>query len=315
MTDPRVAVPGEIKEISVELEQIFPASGEEFTGEEIVGQVRVINNYSKSQALVATTRLLSPDNQLFRLKEAVNVPAGGEVLADIYAEKPNAGLAIGPTSFTIPGLWVGLQDKIYARSDKAFSFQQKIQKYVKSSDIERAVNDINTALIQKAKNEAAAALDTDKIWLYDNSEPATIVVEANAGDDKDEFVVKASGKITAISFSKEEAANLANAKLNLLVPDNKDLTDFQAANIIYTLENYDSEAQSATIKASFSGTMVLKRDSEIINREKLVNLSADQIATYLKNQPEVKDYELKFSPSFVQKAPRLVDRIKIVTKE
>ena len=315
LTDPRTEIAGEIKKITTSVEQAFPASGEEFTGEDIVGQVRLINNYNKDQALVATTRLLSPDNKLFRLKKAVNIPAGGEVTAEIYVEKPNADLAIGPTTFTIPGLWLGLQDKIYARSDTAFVFEKKIKKYVKSSDIERAVKEINEILLKKAKEEISASLNQNQAWLYNTSNPATVTVEANAGEEKDEFLVKATGQIAAVSFDKEEAARLASAKLNILVPDNKELIDFQPEDIIYNLEDYNSSAESATIKASFSGTMVLKSDAEVVNREQLVNLTADQIGTYLKSQPEIKEYRLKFSPSFIKKAPRLVDRIKVVVSE
>ena len=314
-TDPRSPIAGEIRQITTSVEQTFSASGEEFTGEEIVGQVQIINNYNKSQALVATTRILSPDNKLFRLQNAVNVPAGGEVSVAIYADKPSAELAINPTTFTIPGLWLGLQDKIYARSDKAFSFDRKIKKYVKSSDIDLAVREINDALIKQAKAELNSSLAADQTWLYNTSEPATVTVNAKVGEEKDSFSAKATGQISAVSFSKDEAAKLAGATLNLLIPDNKELIDWQPANIVYSLEDFNSSTDSATIKASFSGTMILKRDSQIIDRAQLVNLSAAQLTTFLKSQPEIKTFSLKFSPSFIQKAPRLVDRIKIVIGE
>jgi len=311
-SDPRTAVSGESKEVSAAVEKIFPSSGEEFVGEEIKGRVRIINNYNKDQALVATTRLLSPDNKLYRLKEAVNVPAGGEAAVDIYADKPSEEMAIGATTFTIPGLWVGLQDKIYARSDAAFTFDKKVKKYVKSSDIEAAVKEINGLLIAKAKEEAGSSLDPKLSWLYNTGDPADVVVEASAGEEKDEFLAKATGKIVAVSFDKEEAAKLAQAKLNLLVPDNKELIDFNKENIVYSLEEYNSSSTSATIKASFSGTMILKSDAQIVDRAQLVNLTKDQIGTYLRSCPEIKEYNLKFFPSFIQRAPRLVDRIKVV---
>jgi len=308
-TDPRVAISGTIQEVSAQIERTYQASGEEFIGEEIIGQVRIINNYNKNQALVATTRILSPDNKLFRLKEAVNVPAGGEVTVSIYTEKPSEDLAIGPTTFTIPGLWLGLQDKIYARSDSDFVFQKQLKKYVKASDIERAVKETSDALVKTAKEEATAKLDKNDSWLYTLEEAPTITVEAVAGEEKEEFKVSATGKIVAVSFVREEAAKLAANKLNLLVPDNKQLTEFKPENISYNLENYDAESGVAVIKASFGGTMILKSEAEIVDREQLINLTAAQIAAYLNDQPNIKSYELKFTPRFVKKAPRLVDRI------
>ncbi len=143
------------------------------------------------------------------------------------------------------------------------------------------------------------------------SEPIIIELDAKAGEFKDEFVGRAEAKVIVVSFSKEEAAKLASAKLNLLVPDDKELLEFKPEEISYALENYDALSGSATIKASFSGLMALKSESEIIDRSQLVNLKEAQINTYLRDFPEIKSYELKFTPSFIKKAPSLVDRIKV----
>lgn len=310
LNDPREEINGVIKEINTTVSKTYPASGETYLGEDIVGQVILINNSAKSQALVATTRLLSPDNKLFRIKNAVNIPAGGEVVADIYADKPSADMAIAPTSFTIPGLWLGLQDKIYGKSDIAFTFSKQVKKYITSGDLEAASKDINEALIDSAKKQIEAEGGNGN-WLYLTSGPVTVSIDAKTGDKKEEFTAQAAGKIIAISFSKEEAAKLAAAKLNLIIPDDKELSEFQPENITYIFDNYDAASGSATIKSSFSGTMILKSNSEVINSAQLVGLNAEQIGTYLKSQNEVKDYELKFSPAFIKKAPGLVDRIKV----
>ncbi len=304
-------IAGQIKEIKTEISKSYPATGADYLGEELVGQVKIINNYNKSQALVAKTRILSPDNKLFRLKNPVTVPAGGEVSVDIYVDKASEELAIGPTNFTIPGLWLGLQDKIYAQSEAPFVFSRKSKKYVSAEDIEQAARDISESLIKKAKEEAGLSLGTTTGWLYNTDEAATINIGARSGDKVDQFSVKASGKIIAVSFSKDQAAKLVAAKLNLVVPDDKELVEFKPEAITYNLENYDNSSRVATIKASFSGTMILKKDAAIINPEQMVNLNAAQINSYLKSQPEIKDFQLIFSPAFIKKAPSLVDRIKI----
>lgn len=306
--DPREEISGSIQEISANVEKTYPVSGEEFGGEDIVGQVKMINNSNKAQALVATTRLLSPDNKLFRIKNAVNIPAGGEVMVDIYTDKPSADLAINPTTFTIPGLWLGLQDKIFARSDQAFVFKQKIKKYIKASDIEAATKDINDLLLKNAQNQLNSRGDD---WLYDSSSAASLVIDGRADEFKESFNIKASGTVIAVSFDKKQAAKLAAAKLKLLVPDDKELVDFDASKIIYALDSYDVKSGVATIKASFNADMILKEDSEIIDRKQLVNLNKSQIDTYLEGFPEIKSYELHFFPGFIKKAPNLVDRINI----
>lgn len=80
------------------------------------GQVTLKNTSSTSQPLVATTRLLSAEGVLFRLKEGVIVPANGEIVADVYADQAGASGNIGPTTFTIPGLAASRQAEVYGES-------------------------------------------------------------------------------------------------------------------------------------------------------------------------------------------------------
>ncbi len=308
-TDPREDISGSVKVMSVTATETYPATGETSIGDEVSGRVRIINNYNKNQALVATTRLLSSDGKLFRIKEAVTIPAGGETVVDIYADKPTADMAISPSSFTIPGLWAGLQDKIYARSDEAFVFSKKVQKHVNSSDLEAAARDINTRLLEKAKSQAEG--DDGQDWLYQLEGSPSVELGAKLGDKKDSFTATATGKVIAVYFDKEQAGALAQAKLNLAIPDDKELTEFNPERIAYSFESYDEATGSATIKAVFNATMILKQGASFVDSRQLVNLTGDQIASYLRDRPEVKEFELKFSPSMIKRAPSLADRIEI----
>ena len=60
------------------------------------GRVTLVNETGYDQPLVATTRLLTPDGILFRLKDRVLVPAGGEIKAEVYADAEGASGNIGP---------------------------------------------------------------------------------------------------------------------------------------------------------------------------------------------------------------------------
>jgi len=308
-SDPRTLITGSINKIPSSLEAVYPATGEEFGDVALTGQVKIINNNNKSQALVATTRILTPDNKLFRIKNAVNVPAGGEVSVDIYSDTPSPEMAIGPTMFTIPGLWAGLQDKVFARSDTAFTYDKKVIKFIKETDLESATQDINDRLMSNASSTES---DKSSGTLYSADDSIKTVFSAKAGDLKDEFSAKAEGNIIAVTFSKDQVIKLVTEKLNLLIPDDKELINFNPDSVVYTLDSYDANSNTATIKATFSGTMALKADSTIVNRDQLVNLTKDQIDNYLKDFPGILSYNLKFFPSFIKKAPSLVDRINIV---
>lgn len=85
------------------------------------GTVRIVNSYSNPIALIKSTRLLAPDGKLFRLAQAVNIPANGEVTANVYADQNGSLYAIGPASFTVPGLSSVLQSYITVTSYTSFA--------------------------------------------------------------------------------------------------------------------------------------------------------------------------------------------------
>ena len=314
-TEKKVA--GEIKEITVTAEKTYQTTGEEVVGEETIsGQVTIVNKYNKAQPLVVNTRLLAPDGKLFRIKESVNVPAGGEVNVDIYADKPSAESALSAnTRFTIPGLWAGLQDRIYAENKQDFSYQTEVKHSVQQKDLDFATKGILEVLALQAKNE------------IDNSDPTSITIsgdvpdslvttfDAKIGEEKAQFTIKASKKVAIIRFSKEAVAKMAEARLALLVPDDKQLSDFDGNQITYNLEDYNVDSQVATVKAYFGSSMFLKADSSLLDKKKMVGLNRKQISQYLDSFPEIKSYELKFSPSFISSAPNLPDKIKVEVEQ
>ena len=312
--DYREQVLGELKIVDLSEEKEFTATGEEFVGEEIYGQVTIINTTDKDQPLVATTRLLSPDDKLYRLKAGVTVPARGEVQAEIYVDEPSDSLAIAPTSFTIPGLWAGLQDKIYARSQEPFIYKQRVTNYVKASDIERAVSEMNSILLAKLKLEQKNTPE-DKQEIYEFLTPTKFTYEVKPGEAVKTFTVKASSQVLNISLPKEEISRLTDKLLKLNLPDDKTLINPQAENVVYSFESYDAELAEAVVKLSFSGTMILKRDNDLVDKKALVNLSQAQLTTYLKSFPEIKNFNLEFYPKFIKRAPWLPERIEIDVKD
>ncbi len=309
-TDYRELIPGEIKEVFLNDEKIVTSSGEEFIGDEIYGQVTLVNNSNKPQVLVAKTRLLSTDNKLYRLKEGVTIPAGGKVETEIYSDIANEDMAINASTFTIPGLWLGLQDKIFAKSEKPFVYRQKVKKYIKASDIEQATSEMNNSLVSKLK-EKGGKVSSDQVFLHENLDNSSVLSDGKAGESKESFTVRASSSLVSVVFSKSDVSKLAAAKLSLLVPDDKELVDYSQDNIKYSLDQYDVETGVATVKATFTGTMVLKSDANILDKKQLVNLSQQQLENYLKTFPEIRSYKLKFNPSFITRAPRLPEKIHV----
>lgn len=91
------------------------------------GSITIYNTQSKAQKLIATTRFATPAGLIFRIRDAVTVPAGttanpGTVKATVYADKAGDSYNVGPTSFTIPGFAGTPQaSQVYARSTSSMT--------------------------------------------------------------------------------------------------------------------------------------------------------------------------------------------------
>ena len=99
-------VQGEVHAGTLQKTKTFTASSNNQTQQEefATGLVTISNMSSVPQALVATTRLLTPSAVLFRLKKQLTVPANGSVQGEVVADQKGAAGNIDPSSFTIPGL-------------------------------------------------------------------------------------------------------------------------------------------------------------------------------------------------------------------
>lgn len=124
----RRMIPARIVERDVTLTKTFPATGSGNVGaQKARGKITITNTDTTSQPLVATTRFLAQDGTLFRLVNAVTVPAAtgeapGSVEALVVADKAGAEGNIGPTTFTVPGLSTSAkQGKITAASTAAMT--------------------------------------------------------------------------------------------------------------------------------------------------------------------------------------------------
>lgn len=310
------ALPGLVQSISVTNENNNDSTGGEVLGEEVVGTVTLVNNYNKNQPLVATTRLLSADGKLFRLKNTVNIPAGGSLDTEVYADEPKEEMAIGPTKFTIPGLWAGLQEQIYAENSKPFVYQKKMKKKVAAADIETATAAIKDNLLEKAKTQVSQDYSSYKVVIYKLDENSIKTkIDVKEGDEVDTFKASASANVVVVAFDDSKAIEMAKEKFVSGLGQNKQLLTFEDSNIIYNINNFNIDSGQATVSANFEGKVTLKSDANIVEIDKILGLGNDQLNAYLGNISDLAGYEVKYYPSFLKTVPRLADRVKIVIKQ
>jgi len=306
------ALAGVVDSMEIEEKKKFQSTGAQTIGKEIEGKVRIINNYSQDQPLVRTTRLLSPGGKLYRINEQVVVPAGGSVEVGIYTEEPSPEMAIDPTKFNIPGLWAGLQDDIYAQSEESFEYRVKIERYVQQSDIDKALEEIRDDLEEKAESEFGDSYKgKDRVVFRINEDSVKTTVDAEAGEEKDEFEVAVSGEVNIVALDNKKMLDLASRNLSTLVAGQTNLAEVDQESFSFDWNDFNKDKGVATINVSFSGEVAPSSNAEIVNKEEIVDLNKEQLVSYLEGKDSIKDYEIDFFPSFMQKVPNLSDRIEI----
>ena len=283
---------------------------------DVVGEVTIINNSTKDQPLVATTRLAAsadPTKVLVRLKNNVTVLAGKTVKVQVYPDNVNNFKDLKPMKFIIPGLNKQLQEKIYAQNEQTLSQAGTTVSVVADKDLADAEKGLKDQIYQKVLDEASKDLDQQQtIW------PKMISLKVKefqpgvkAGDEVAEFTATMKLQANVIIFDENQFIDLAKNQLTATMPVGKQLLNIDPTTINYSVQNFDPANKKATIKATFAGNSVISSNSDIFDKSKLVGLNEDQIKEYFSQFPGIRSVEIKFYPGWMRKAPRLQSKINI----
>jgi len=295
---------GQVVNQEVEGQKTFPSTGSKVLTGDVVGQVKLINDLSKSQILIATTRLLSPDNTLFRLKQRVEIPAKGSLDAAIYPDDPAKSEAKAGTIFTIPGLSKSMQLLVYGEAIQEIKPNGQTVKAVTQEDLDKAVASYTDELaLQSIKNENSSQ-------TYVLSKQISAKEFSNkAGDQVESFTLKLKLNIVGVIFDSQPVKDFAKNILESQVPPGKQLisdnTDQLASEIVKT----DLANKTVQLKSSVSGNIVISETSQILDKSKLMSMSVENIKSYLKNFDEIDSVNIEFVPGWVKKMPYFQDHL------
>jgi len=299
----------------VEGEKEFSASGSKSVASDIVGRVTIINNYRRPQPLVATTRLLSPDNILLRIKDRVDVPVNGSVEVNVYADDPSQLIdrTLEPgMHFTIPGLWPQLQDKIYAKAKTTIKLGENKISFVTPEDIDQARQEILAQLESQSLSE---------LGLEDNLIKAVTIEEkqsfatAKAGEEIEKFTVKTKAVVQGLFFDRDTLIQLAEARLRNDLTKDEELFQIDDNSLVYSVAEIDLVNKIARIQVNLEGTSVIRLNSEILNKERIKGLTKEQVKNYFSQQPAIEQISIDFFPFWIRKVPQLADHIELIIQQ
>lgn len=248
------SVPSRVIETDVQLQDTFQATGEAFSEDaRSVGTVTVVNGTSRNFRFVATTRFLSEEGVLFRLKEASDIPAGDSVDVAVYADVVGSAGDVGPSRFTIPGLSQELQKDIYGISDGPMTGGSGTVAAVSVEDIAAAKEDLLDRLRVEAIDNFSLMVDDGERIAGDLITSRELeVTEPKVGTPGASFSMRMSAEFRALVVPEQKISELLRARMEELLPDDKNSDDFEVGEPLYSVEAYDTVGERAELRAESS---------------------------------------------------------------
>lgn len=312
--DARIA--GAIITTEAEVADTFtPESDPQITEQPATGTVTIYNNWSQVQPLAATTRLLSESGVLFRIPARIDVPAGGSITSPIYADESGKAGEVPAGRFTIPGLWAGLQDKIYAESTAPTTGGVVEVKLLTDADLTRA----REALQEKAKTTSENTLRAkdipENLALEPSSITASLINEehsAELGEQVENFTLTRTESITALALDTAALQELARTELSRTLESDRTLTEGTVSYAVALPEDTGTLPMHITVTAT--GEALLTTDTALFNPEELASLSETRIQEHFSDTPGVASVAVQFSPFWITRAPSNPAQITVLVK-
>ncbi len=302
---------GKIINVDLELEASAPSNSESIAAEYAGGTVTIINNYSKDQTLVKTTRLLSQVGKIYRISENVNVPSKGQIKVWAQADQNGSEYVSEPLDkMTIPGLWPQLQDQIFAKSPNGFKQESRPGYNVTKENIDTAQNNLLAEAkkqgLEKINELLTADLKIDENRLYLKQE---ILSSSAVGDNSPEAKIKEKINLYGLVFSVADLYKLAENKFTSQLASDQSILEFKPDEYSYKISEIDLEKNTAILEVNLDAKIKTSSHPWLIDKEKLVGLNAEQIKEYLQGEFSISEAEVKFYPFWVKTAPKLKDHI------
>lgn len=312
---------GDLLEITKESFKDYPATGKKNIGDKAKGTITVYNEWdSNPQPLVKGTRFLSTDGKLFRTTYDIVVPgttvqAGnivpGTVNVNVEAQEPGEAYNIGPSKFTIPGLPLDKQVKIYGKSTSpmAGGLTKEI-KVVSKEDIENAKDDLTEKMVAEVKEEFSKKAGGEKVLeAAIKEEILEEKISPNEGEEAQQFTLTFRKNFWTISFEEEKAKEKIFIKLKDNLPEDKEIVEGKLENIEYKIIDIDKN-NGLSLNVSVIGYAVNKLDLEKTKGD-LLGKNKEEVTQYFKQKEEIVDVDVKFWPFWVKKVPSNRSRIEI----
>lgn len=278
-----------------------------------IGMVTLHNDSGISQPLVATTRLLTADGILFRMKKGATVPANGAVDVEVYADKSGKTSEIGPSKFTIPGLNEARQKVVWAENTKPMVGGVRQFGVIGSEDIKEAEGEM-LAELKKAGEEKLNALHPGMNAAFAIAQ-SSIKADKEVGTEAEEFTMNAEAVVVGAFYSADELKKICLPELNKRIVSDVEMLGRGETGTSVLLDEYDLSTGHAILKIAVSGLVELNAESTQLQKLIFFGKTRDEVRRYLLSLDHVNGVDIKFTPAWMRTVPHVAEHVNVVVKK
>jgi hypothetical protein len=307
-------IAGDAIELADEVSQKFPSTSVVKVDVPAEGQVKITSTFSRAQTFVATTRLLTPDNVLFRLKKTVVVPASGSVTADVFADQVGASGAVGSITFSIPGLQPESRKFFNVSTIDPIYGGVKDVRLVTQSDVDSAAEVLKEKLTKemteklRAKAAEAGSKEMGEIITVDVLDQT---VDAPVGAEAPEFTMTMKLQASGIFYDRAAFDKIVTAKLKEMVPFDRQLLRVEKEATTMSVEKSDPAVGRANLRIAAKGLAAISPEAPVLDPAKLAGVTVDAAQSYLEKIDGVSSASIKLSPFWSNRLPNIAEHIKV----
>lgn len=315
-SDPSV-VPGHIVQQELEGVGTFTPSQQKTVTGKMTGGLTVVNKTDNAQQLRATTRFLSSSGTLFRSQEFAVVPAHGSTVIGVKADQEGQVTGLENDTFTLPGLWPGLQKSIYGTGFAEGVGGSQEVRVITADDITHAQEDVQ----KKLEEKFSLLLDTEKpkvpaasVLTVIHSDIISKQTNHEVGQEAKDFELRLKVRFTAVLYDEQKAVISVSQGLSQRLSQGYQLIPLKSDALTASIASIDTATKTAVLSLAVHGGKIRTDDVLPYQKRDLLGLSRNDILSYFQGYDDIEHMEVSFYPFWVTRAPLLVDHIRIVIK-
>jgi hypothetical protein len=280
------------------------------------GVVSMINETGSPIDLVVRTRLLSQDDVLFRLTEAVRVPANGQVDASVEADIAGEDGDILPARFTIPGLPADTQNLIFAVSTEAMAGGLQYLTTISQADLDEAEQSLTDEIMEESKDILRSRVDSTRL----TGESYDVVVteksvDTPVGTETGIFTISLSIELTGVFFDEEILRQFAEEDLRKQLMEGYELVSVNMDGFNTVVQSVDTGTGKARLETYLDGTSVIAVTSQSLDLDDFIGRAPQEVVESLEAEDTISEVQISFTPFWLKRIPTLKDHIRIIIED